>query len=140
MDSSGGPSHRLVYREFDPLPVIEGHRVVQDPNAQPYRQPIAFAHLSNDPADIAGKRLGRTRGMPSQELHGVTGGGRPGIGPQREGVQTTPHRIPVPGHLLRQAQILRDSPPAGTAPKPATAPQANGNRPPGPVSSKSKER
>lgn len=135
-----GPSHRLIYREFDPLPVIKGDRVVQDPNAQPYRQPIAFTHRSNDPADIAGKRLGRTRGMPSQELHGVTGGGRPDIGPQRDGVQTTPHRIPVPGDLLKQAQILRDGPPAGTAPKPAAGPQANVNRPPGPGSSKSKER
>jgi hypothetical protein len=135
-----GPSHRLVYREFDPLPAIQDDRVVQDPNAQAYRQPIAFAHRSKDPADVAGRRLGRTLGKPSRELHGLVGGGRPTIGPQREGLQTTPHRLPVPGDLLRQAQILRDSPPAGTAPTPASAPQANVNRPRGPGPSKSKER
>jgi hypothetical protein len=37
-------------------------------------------------------------------------------------------------------QILRDSPPAGTAPKPASAPEANVNRLPGPGNSKSKDR
>lgn len=135
-----GPSHRLVYREFDSLPNIEDGRVVPDANAQPYRQPIAFAHRSQDPADIAGQRLGRTVGMPSRDLQGLVGGGRPDIGPQREGAQTTPHRLPVPGDFLKQAQILRDSPPAGTAPKPSVAPQANINRPPGPGASQSKDR
>ncbi|MBP2356889.1 hypothetical protein JOF29_007999 [Kribbella aluminosa] len=51
-----GPSHRLVYREFDPLPTMEDGRVVPDPNAQAYRQPITFAHRSHDPADSAGQR------------------------------------------------------------------------------------
>ncbi|GAA3088829.1 hypothetical protein [Kribbella aluminosa] len=74
--------------------------------------------------------------MPSRDLQGLAGGGRPDIGPQREGVQTTPQRLPVPGDLLKQAQILRDSPPAGTAPKPSSAPQANVNRPPGPGASR----
>lgn len=135
-----GPSHRLVYREFDPLPKVEGDRVVADPDAQAYRQPIAFAHRSNDPAAIAGKRLGRTIGVQSRDLQGVAGGGRPDVGPQREGVQTTPHRLPVPGDLLKQAQMLRGSPPAGTGPRPEPGPQANVNRPNSSGTSKSTER
>ncbi|MEU8222878.1 hypothetical protein [Kribbella sp. NPDC048915] len=123
-----GPSHRLVYREFDPLPKVEGHRVVPDPDARPYRQLLAFAHRSQAPADIAGERLGRERGLMDPELYGVGSGERPSVGPQREGMPTTPYRVPVPGDLLKQAQILRDSPPAGTAPKPAEAPQAMVNR------------
>lgn len=136
-----GPSHRLVYQEFDPLLTVRDGQVVDDPGAKPYRYLVSFGHRSTDPAAIAGQRLGRTRGLPVQELHGVSGGGRPAIGKDlREGVQTTPHRIPVPGDLLRQAQILRDSPPAGTAPKPAAAPQANVNRPSATGAQKSKDR
>lgn len=136
-----GPSHRLVYREFDPLPVVRDGRVVPDPDAKPYRQIVSFGHRSTDPAAIAGQRLGRSRGLPEHQLHGVVGGGRPADGKDlREGIQTTPHRIPVPGDLLKQAQILRDSPPAGTAAKPNTATPPNANRPPRPGPSKSKER
>jgi hypothetical protein len=136
-----GPSHRLTYREFDPLPKFEDGRVVPDPDARPYRHVIAFAHRADDPAAITGERLVREPGRRQQELYGLTGGGRPSVGKDlREGVQTTPHRIPVPGDLVRQAQILRDSPPAGTAPKPAAAPQANVNRPPSPGTSRSKDR
>jgi len=135
-----GPSHRLTYREFDPLPRVEDGRVVADPDARPYRHVVAFEHRADDPAAITGERLGRTRGLLEPELHGLGGGARPSVGPQREGSPTTPHRIPVPGDLLKQAQILRDSPPAGTAPKPAAAPQANVNRQPGPGPSRSKDR
>lgn len=135
-----GPSHRLVYREFDPLPTVQDGRVVQDPDAKPYRQVIAFGHRSEDLAATAGLRLARSRGLPVQELHGLTGGGRPAIGKDLRDVQTTPHRMPVPPDLIRQAAILRDSPPAGTAPKPAGAPEANVNRPPGPGTSRSKDR
>jgi hypothetical protein len=48
------PSHRMVYREFDPLPKVENGRVVPDPNAQPVRQIVAFNHRRDDPAAIAG--------------------------------------------------------------------------------------
>ncbi|TDO69670.1 hypothetical protein EV651_101715 [Kribbella sp. VKM Ac-2571] len=135
-----GPSHRLTYREFDPLPRVEDGRVVADPDAQPYRHVVAFVHRADDPAAVTGDRLGRTRGLLEPELHGLGGGERPSVGPQREGAPTTPHRIPVPGDLLKAAQILRDSPPAGTAPKPAAAPQANVSRPSAPGTSKSKDR
>ncbi|WP_427894893.1 hypothetical protein ACQHIV_15505 [Kribbella sp. GL6] len=135
-----GPSHRLVYREFDPLPKIEDGRVVADPDALPYRHVVAFAHRADDPAAIAGGRLGRTRGLLEPGLHGVGSGERPSVGPQREGVPTTPARGPLPPDLLQAARMLRGSPPPGTAPAPAAAPQANVNRPPGPGASKSRER
>ncbi|MFG1907842.1 hypothetical protein [Kribbella sp. NPDC048928] len=45
-------------REFDALPKVEDGRVVPDLGAQPYRQPIVFAHRTQDPAGIAGRRLG----------------------------------------------------------------------------------
>lgn len=107
-----GPSHRLVYREFDALPTVQDGRVVRDPDAKPYRHMVSFGHRKDDPAALAGRRLGRTRGLMDPQLHGVGSGERPSVGPQREGVATTPHRIPVPGDLLKQAQILRDSPPS----------------------------
>lgn len=113
---------------------------MQDPDAKPYRKVIAFGHRSEDLAATAGVRLARSRGLPVQELHGLTGGGRPAIGKDLRDVQTTPHRMPVPPDLIRQAAILRDSPPAGTAPKPAGAPEANVNRPPGAGTSRSKDR
>lgn len=136
-----GPSHRLTYREFDPLPRVEGNRVVTDPNAQPYRHVVAFAHRADDPAAITGERLGRGRGIPQRELQGLTGGGRPDVGPQRQGVQTTPHRIPMPAGLIRQAAILRDSPPAGSAVPSRTTPQnAPAKSPPSSSQSQSRDR
>lgn len=57
---------------------------------QPYQQAVSFGHRSQDPAAIAGERLGRERGLPQQELHGLTGGGHPDVGPERPGAQTTP--------------------------------------------------
>lgn len=132
------PSHRMVYREFDPLPKVENGAVVHDPNAQPVRQIVAFNHRRDDPAAIAGERLGRIRGQQDRNLHGITGGGRPDVGPQRSGVQTTPHRLPMPQDVLQQ--ILRDSPPAGSGPKPASAPQAKVNRARGPGTGRSEER
>ncbi|MGW6198376.1 hypothetical protein ACWF0M_19680 [Kribbella sp. NPDC055110] len=136
-----GPSHRLIYREFDPLPTVQDGRVVQDPDAKPYRHVISFGHRSDDPAATAGQRLGRSRGERDRDLYGLTGGGRPAVGPdRREGVQTTPHRTPVPSDLLHAARLLSGSPPPGTAPKPTAAPEANVNRPAPPAPSKSKDR
>jgi hypothetical protein len=135
-----GPSHRLIYREFEPLPKVEDGRVVPDPNAHAYRQAVAFVHRGDDPAAVAGKRLGRERGRLQPELHGLTGGGRPSVGPdRREGIQTTPHRIPVPPDLIRQAAILRDSPPP-TARPPAGTPTASGPRPTNPGQARERDR
>jgi len=137
-----GPSHRMTYREFSPLPTVEDGRVVVDPDALPYRQVVAFEFrgATPDPAAVTGQRLGRNRGMPERDLHGVTGGGRPSVGPQQQGVQTTPHRIPVPPDLIKQAAILRDSPPAGTTGAPKNPPDAAAKRPDGPGKAQSQER
>ncbi|MEV5962709.1 hypothetical protein AB0L70_13150 [Kribbella sp. NPDC051952] len=132
------PSHRLVYREFEPPQKVENGRVVKDPNARPIRQIVAFNHRADEPAAIAGQRLGRERGRQESSLHGIAGGGRPDVGPQRPGAQTTPHRLPVPQDVLHQ--ILRDSPPAGTRPAPQSAPQAKVNRPEGAGKEQSQER
>lgn len=128
----------MVYREFDPPPKIEDGRVVPDPDALPVRQIIAFNHRSTDPAAIAGERLGRARGKAEESLHGLVGGGRPSVGPQRQGEPTTPIRGPLPQDVLQQ--ILRDSPPVGSARRPGGAPEVSARRPPGPGSAKSKER
>jgi hypothetical protein len=136
-----GPSHRLTYREFDPLPKVEGNRVVTDPNAMPYRHVVAFEHRANDPAAVTGERLRRQRGFPVRDLQGLTGGGRPSIGPQQPGVQTTPHRMPVPPDLVRQAAILRDSPLAGSRGTPRTGQgEAPPRRPPEAGRSQPRER
>jgi hypothetical protein len=121
-------SHRMVYREFDPPMTMQDGRAA--PDGPPIRQILAFNHRRDEPAAIAGERLGRQRGIAQGELHGLTGGGRPSVGRQREGVQITPHRMPVPNDVLQQ--ILRDSPPAGSGPRPSAAPQARVNRPEGP--------
>lgn len=135
-----GPSHRMTYREFEPLPKVEGGRVVPDPEAQAFRHVVAFVHRSEDPAAVTGERLGRERGRPDRALYGLSGGGRPSVGPRQESGQTTPHRIQVPPDLLQAARMLSGSPPAGSGPKPGSAPQANVNRSPGPGASRSKER
>jgi hypothetical protein len=115
-------------REFDPPMTMQDGRAA--PDGPPIRQILAFNHRRDEPAAIAGERLGRQRGIAQGELHGLTGGGRPSVGRQREGVQITPHRMPVPNDVLQQ--ILRDSPPAGSGPRPSAAPQARVNRPEGP--------
>lgn len=135
-----GPSHRVIYREFDPLPKVEDGRVVTDPNARPFRQIVVFAHRADDPASIAGDRLGRARGLLEPTLRGLDDQERPSVGPQRDGMPTTPHRLPVPPDLLHAARLLSGSPPAGSAPRPASSPQANVNRPSAPGTSKSTER
>src|SRR6266545_66755 len=57
-----GPSHRVTYREFEPLPKVEDGRVVSDPSALPFRHVVAFEHRASDPAARTGERLGRSRG------------------------------------------------------------------------------
>lgn len=135
-----GPSHRLVYREFDPIPTVQDGRVVPNPAAKPFRHVVAFGHRKEDPASVAAMRLGRTRGLLEPGLRGLDEQERPSIGPQRDGVPTTPQRLPLPPDLLQAARMLSGSPPAGTAARPAEAPQPNINRPPSPGTSKSKER
>jgi hypothetical protein len=57
-----GPSHRLIYREFQPLDRVEDGRVVRDPNAKAYRQAVAFAHRSTAGGAWARAGEGAVRG------------------------------------------------------------------------------
>jgi hypothetical protein len=112
-----GPSHRLIYREFEnPFPQVVDGRVVKDENAKPFRQIVAFEYraASPDPASVAGRRLDRTRGIDATGLTRI-GGGRPSGGPQRAGEPTTPHRIPMPPELMNAARMLHGTAPAGRA-------------------------
>jgi hypothetical protein len=118
-----GPSHRVTYREFEPLPKVEDGRVVSDPSALPFRHVVAFEHRASDPAARTGERLARSRGLPVRDLAGL-GGGRPSVGPQRPGVRTTPNRIPVPRDLLDAARQLSGTAPAADA---VRAPNAAGD-------------
>ncbi|MFG1819498.1 hypothetical protein ACGFIF_37450 [Kribbella sp. NPDC049174] len=56
-----GPSHRLLYREFE-----------AEDGGLPYREIVAFEPRKNDrPFDVAAARLGRARGTRIQTLAGV---------------------------------------------------------------------
>jgi hypothetical protein len=107
-----GPSHRLIYREFEPIPRItrlDDGTLVPDPDALLFRHVIAFESRDAipDPAAVAGASLGRVRGIPLRDLVGL-GADHPNIGPLRLGMQATPSRIPVPGDLLPAARFLQD--------------------------------
>jgi hypothetical protein len=53
-----GPSHRLIYREFEP-----------EDGGPPYREVVCFQHRGgNRPFDVAAKRLGRAVGVRRQAL------------------------------------------------------------------------
>ncbi len=135
-----GPSHRVTYREFDPLPKVENGRVVPDPSALPYRHVVAFEHRADDPAAVTGNRLGRTRGFPMRDLQGL-GGGRPSVGPQRAGARTTPNRVPAPPDLIKTAALLKANAPAADALRaPNAAGDAAARRTFGPSRGPNKER
>jgi hypothetical protein len=132
-----GPSHRLVYQEFEAPPKFEGGKEVPDPEALPVRYVVAFEARSNDPAGVTGERLGRARGIPERDLQHLSNS-RPDVGRQRDDAQVTPHRMPHT-ELTRQIAILHTSPPAGTARPPADAPEAKVNRSAQPGPSRARE-
>ncbi|MGW7685857.1 hypothetical protein ACWGID_34250 [Kribbella sp. NPDC054772] len=75
------PSHRLVYREFEPLPKIENGRVVRDPNAQTGR-------AATDPPRQPAGRYGATPGRRAP------GKREPALGPRPRPVEGTVSVIP----------------------------------------------
>ncbi|MEU4197362.1 hypothetical protein AB0E69_36075 [Kribbella sp. NPDC026611] len=124
-------SHRLVYREFRPPTVLREDGTAAR-EGLPIRQLVAFNDRGDEPAAVAGERLGRVRGMAESDLRGVVGGGRPEIGRVRDDAQITPHAMEAPPDVLAEVRrlqgVLAASPPAGTNP-PAPAPEARVNRP-----------
>jgi hypothetical protein len=119
-----GPSHRLIYREFEGT----------GPGQLPVRQVIAFAPRRDGRAfDVAADRLGRAPGVPLAELdHLPTFAPRNGREPGRP---ITPAREPLPPDLAQALKALEGNPsPRGAvAPPgsiPSTAPPGVVRRPP----------
>lgn len=82
-----GPSHRLVYREFEP-----------DDGGLPFREVICFEHRKdNRPFDVAGIRLAREAGVRLRTLQGVPET-RPDRRP-RPSDEAAPVRQPLPPDL-----------------------------------------
>jgi hypothetical protein len=106
-----GPSHRLIYREFD----------ATGSGQLPVRQVITFApRRDGRPFEITAHRLGRAPGVPLAELdHLPTYAPRFGREPGRP---VTPPRQPLPPDLAQALKALE-----GAAPAPgvtSTRPQA----------------
>ncbi|GAB3923268.1 hypothetical protein GCM10011575_00840 [Microlunatus endophyticus] len=85
-----GPSHRLIYREFEP---VEGDQ-------RPIRQIIAFEHRKNGkPFKVAAERLGRDKGVADPRLVGLPTT-RPAVGQHKDPNRPiSPHRMPLPPDL-----------------------------------------
>ena len=91
-----GPSHRLIYREFEP-----------EDGGLPYREAICFAPRRNNlPFEIAGTRLQREIGRPAPELAHL-----PNYRPTfRRGAAepTGPPRLPLPPDLRKALAAASD--------------------------------
>lgn len=87
---SMGPSHRLIYREFEPTG--------DDP--RPIRQIVAFEHRKDGlPFKVAAERLGRDKGAEYPGLAGLPNT-RPAVGKQKDPNRPiTPYRMPLPADV-----------------------------------------
>jgi hypothetical protein len=110
-----GPSHRLIYREFD-----------AEDGGPPYREVVCFEHRGqNRPFDVAAGRLERATGVRHQTLN--TSAASSNIAPIRQ---------PLPPDLAQALKGIEGNPsprgataPPGSAPRP-TAPPGVVRRPP----------
>jgi len=97
-----GPSHRLIYREFE-----------AEDGGLPYREAVCFAPRGNDlPFELAGAQLRREIGRPVPELEGLPNASfnqRPTAQP------TGPPRLPLPPELRRALAAASDVAPASGA-------------------------
>ncbi|TCO38158.1 hypothetical protein EV646_12171 [Kribbella antiqua] len=103
-----GPSHRLIYREYE-----------AEDGGLPYREAICFEPRGNDrPFEVAGARLRREVGRPEPALAHLPNH-RPSF--QRGGAEPTgPPRLPLPPDLrkaLAAASNIADARGAVTAPR-----------------------
>lgn len=95
-----GPSHRLVYREFE---AADG--------GLPYREAVCFEQRAdNQPFNVTAERLQREIGVRSRDL-GDLPNWPPALGPDPHR-PTRPVRMSLPTGLVRQApsQICRRPP------------------------------
>jgi hypothetical protein len=96
-----GPSHRLIYREFEP-----------EDGGPPYREVICFTHRGgNRPFDVAANRLNRAVGVRRQTLN--TYGASSDIAPIRQ---------PLPPDLRQALAAAADVAPARGAVKARPSP------------------
>jgi hypothetical protein len=95
-----GPSHRLIYREFEP-----------EDGGLPYREAICFEPRGNDrPFEVAGSRLNREVGQPNPDLAHLPNH-RPSF--QRDATEPIgPPRLPLPPDLRKALAAASDVAPA----------------------------
>lgn len=103
-----GPSHRLIYREFEP-----------GADGIPVRQVICFEARRDDrPFEVAGARLGRAVGRRAASLRRLPNEA-PAIGTRPAPRYTSPPRLPLPPELRTAIDAARIPPPAqGAAVRP----------------------
>lgn len=111
-----GPSHRLIYREFEP-----------EDGGLPYREAVCFEPRGADrPFEVAGARLQREIGQPNPDLAHLPNY-RPSF--QRGAAEPTgPPRLPLPPDLRKALAAASDVSPAqgavnmprATTPRPAS--------------------
>lgn len=98
-----GPSHRLLYREFEP-----------EDGGLPYREALCFEHRGDNlPFEVAGSRLGREVGRPDPALAHLPNH-RPTF--QHGAAEPTgPPRLPLPPDLRKVLAAVSDVAPASGA-------------------------
>jgi hypothetical protein len=122
-DRELGPSHRLIYREFEP-----------EDGGPPYREAICFEPRRDDrPFIVAAERLNRKLGVRIDEFVGPIPDRRPTSGPHGPNGPAGPARQPLPPDLRRAIAAVSGVAPAAGAtssrPTPAThAPPAHHHR------------
>jgi hypothetical protein len=97
-----GPSHRLIYREFE-----------AEDGGPPYREVIAFEPRKNDrPFEVAAARLGREAGVRSQTVREAT---RIALGAVPQSGAAAPIRQHLPPDLRAALAAASDVAPAHAA-------------------------
>lgn len=101
-----GPSHRLIYREFEPLPG----------DTKPIREPIAFGRRANGEVfRMGGDELGRVSGREVSALQELPNS-VPALGPNKEPNRPlTPVRMPLPPDIAAAISTAVGSSPAKRA-------------------------
>jgi hypothetical protein len=95
-----GPSHRLLYREFEP-----------EDGGLPYREVISFEPRKDDrPFKVAAARLDRPLGFKLESIHGVPAA-NPSHDPTSPG-NAAPIRQPLPPDLRKALAAASDIAPA----------------------------
>jgi hypothetical protein len=111
-----GPSHRLIYREFE-----------AEDGGPPYREVIAFEPRKNDrPFQVAAARLGREAGVRSEAVRAAT---RIALGTVAQSGPTAPIRQPLPPDLRKAVAVASGVASATGAVKPRPPTKQSRTRP-----------